>query len=120
LSSSLPATLSISSRDSGYGAGDFFREARAKYGSFRLAVLPIGDYDPRWFMAYNHMNPEEAVRAFADLGQPLMLPVHYRVFRLADTGYETPLQDLKAAMRNAAVPEGAIRPLMAGEHWWVD
>jgi L-ascorbate metabolism protein UlaG (beta-lactamase superfamily) len=106
--------------DSGYGGGDFFRAARAKYGSFRLAVLPIGDYDPRWFMAYNHMNPEEAVRAFADLGQPPMLPVHYRAFRLADTGYETPLNDLKAAMHAAAVPEGSIRPLMAGEHWWVD
>jgi L-ascorbate metabolism protein UlaG (beta-lactamase superfamily) len=106
--------------DSGYGGGDTFRAARAKFGSFRLAVLPIGDYDPRWFMAYNHMNPDEAVRAYNDLDQPQMLPTHYRTFQLADTGYEVPFRDLTAAMQAAAVPEGRIRPLMAGEHWWVE
>jgi L-ascorbate metabolism protein UlaG (beta-lactamase superfamily) len=106
--------------DSGYGGGDTFRAARAKFGPFRLAVLPIGDYDPRWFMAYNHMNPTEAVRAHKDLDQPQMLPTHYRTFQLADTGYEVPLRDLTAAMQAASVPEGRIRPLMAGEHWWVE
>ena len=106
--------------DSGYGGGDYFREAKAKYGSFRLVALPIGSYDPRWFMAYGHMNPEEAVRAFLELGQPQMLPTHYRTFQLADTGYEVPLRDLKAAIQTAAVSEKRIRPLMAGEYWWVD
>ncbi|WP_310600752.1 MBL fold metallo-hydrolase [Desulfobulbus sp.] len=106
--------------DSGYGGGDNFRTAAAKYGSFRLAVLPIGSYDPRWFMADNHMNPEEAVKAWNDLGRPPMLPTHYGMFQLADTGYEVPLRDLKAAMKVAAVPEGRIRPLDAGEHWWVE
>ena len=71
-------------------------------------------------MAYGHMNPAEAVRAFQDLGQPNMLPTHYRAFRLADTGYETPLRDLRIAMEAAGVADGRIRPLMAGEHWWVD
>jgi L-ascorbate metabolism protein UlaG (beta-lactamase superfamily) len=106
--------------DSGYGGGDTFREARAKYGSFRLAILPIGSYDPRWFMAYGHMNPEEAVRAWNELGRPFMLPTHYRTFQLADTAYGQPLIDLGVAMEAAKAPEGRIRPLMAGEHWWVD
>ena len=106
--------------DSGYGGGDNFRAAAAKYGPFRLAVLPIGSYEPRWFMADNHMNPEEAVEAWHDLGRPLMLPTHYAMFQLADTGYETPLRDLQAAIRAAAVPDGRIRPLRAGEHWWVE
>lgn len=106
--------------DSGYGGGDTFRATKKKFGSFRLAALPIGDYDPRWFMAYNHMNPEEAIRAWNDLGMPPMLPIHYRTFQLADTGYEVPLHDLKTAMQAAAVPEDRIRPLMAGEHWWVE
>ncbi len=105
--------------DSGYGEGDSFRAAAKKYHQFRLAVLPIGAYDPRWFMAYGHMNPEEAVRAWADLGGPCMLPTHYRTFQLADTGYEAPLRDLEAAMDKAAVPDNRIRPLQAGEHWWV-
>jgi len=106
--------------DTGYGGGDNFRAAAAKYGPFRLAILPIGSYDPRWFMADNHMNPEEAVRAWNDLGQPPMLPTHYGMFQLADTGYEVPLRDLETAMRAAAVPEGRIRPLRAGEHWQVE
>ncbi|MCL2458097.1 MAG: MBL fold metallo-hydrolase [Desulfobulbus sp.] len=106
--------------DSGYGGGDNFRATAAKYGPFRLAVLPIGSYEPRWFMADNHMNPEEAVKAWNDLGQPPMLPTHYGMFQLADTGYEAPLRDLRAAMQAAAVPEGRIRPLNPGGHWWVD
>lgn len=105
--------------DSGYGGGEYFREAKEKYTQFRLAILPIGSYDPRWFMAYSHMNPEEAVRTFQDLGRPYTLPTHYATFQLADTGYEAPLRDLKAAMQVAAVPEERIRPLRAGDHWWV-
>ena len=106
--------------DSAYGDGDNFRATAAKHGPFRLAVLPIGSYEPRWFMAGNHMNPAETVRAWHDLGRPPVLPTHYAMFQLADTGYETPLCDLRAAMQAAAVPEGRIRPLRAGEHWWVE
>lgn len=105
--------------DSGYGNGATFRQARETHGPFRLAVLPIGSYEPRWFMAYQHMNPEESVLAFKDLGQPFTLPTHYGVFQLADTGYDTPLRDLRAAMARHAAPEGRIRPLRPGEHWWI-
>lgn len=105
--------------DSGYGNGDYFQEAHKKFTAFRLAILPIGSYDPRWFMSYNHMNPEEAVRAFHDLGRPCTLPTHYATFQLADTRYEAPLRDLQTAMQTAAIPEDRIHPLQAGEHWWV-
>ena len=105
--------------DSGYGGGRNFRKAKEKYSQFRLAILPIGSYDPQWFMGYQHMNPEEGVLAFNDLGQPFTLPTHYGTFQLADTGYEAPLRDLSAAMDRLAVPSGRIRPLGAGAHWWV-
>jgi L-ascorbate metabolism protein UlaG (beta-lactamase superfamily) len=105
--------------DSGYGNGDYFRAAREKFGAFRLAILPIGDYDPRWFMAYGHMNPKESLLAFEDLGRPRFLPIHYRMFPLADTGYAQPLRDLRQAMEAHAVEEGKIVPLMAGESWFV-
>ncbi len=105
--------------DSGYGGGDYFREAKNKYTRLRLALLPIGAYEPRWFMAYGHMSPEETIRAWTDLGCPYLLPTHYRTFQLADTGYETPLRDLKAAMHGVALAEDRIRPLGAGQHWWV-
>lgn len=105
--------------DSGFGNGDYFRAAKTKHTSFRLALLPIGSYDPRWFMAYGHMNPEETLQAWDMLGRPYMLPTHYRTFALADTGYAMPLADLEKAMTTRAVPSQRIRPLMAGEHWWV-
>lgn len=106
--------------DSGYGGGDAFRAIAAKHGPLRFAALPIGSYDPRWFMTYGHMNPEEAVLAWTELGRPPMLPIHYGTFQLADTGYEAPLRDLRAAKEAAGVVEGSIRPLKAGEHWWFD
>jgi L-ascorbate metabolism protein UlaG (beta-lactamase superfamily) len=106
--------------DSGYGNGHNFRAAADKYGHFRLVVLPIGSYEPRWFMQYQHMNPEEAVRAWAELGRSAMLPTHYGMFQLADTGYEVPLRDLTKAMQTAEGARERIRPLKAGEHWWVD
>ena len=45
--------------DSGYGDGRHFRDARERHGPFRLAILPIGAYEPRWFMRDQHMNPAE-------------------------------------------------------------
>ena len=105
--------------DSGFGNGDYFRAAKAKHASFRLALLPIGSYDPRWFMAYGHMNPEEALQAWDMLGRPYMLPTHYRTFALADTGYATPLVDLEKAVNARSEASERIRPLMAGEHWWI-
>ncbi len=105
--------------DSGYGNGDYFRAARDKFQSFRLAIVPIGAYDPRWFMAYGHMNPEESVLAFEDLGRPHLLPIHYQMFPLADTGYEQPLKDLRQSMGVRLIEEGRIVPLVAGESWLV-
>ena len=54
----------------------------------------------------------------AHLGDPDWLVVDVR-HQLADTGYAVPRRDLDIAMRAAGVPEGRIRPLSAGEHWWL-
>lgn len=101
--------------DTGYGNGDYFRAAREKYRSFRLAILPIGAYEPRWFMAYGHMNPEECVRSFEDLGGPMVLPIHHRVFQLADTGYHQPLEMLEAALDGNKKAQARFLTLMVGE-----
>ena len=76
--------------DSGYGSGSHFRKARERHGPFKLAVLPIGAYEPRWFMRDQHMNPGESVQAFIDFRcrvrpSPSLwnLPAHGRTDRRA-------------------------------------
>ena len=103
--------------DTGYGNGDNFREAREKFTDFRLAILPIGDYDPRWFMAYGHMNPDECLQVFEELGRPRVLPIHYNTFPLADTGYGQPLARLQELITGNPEAEGKIVTLAAGESW---
>jgi L-ascorbate metabolism protein UlaG (beta-lactamase superfamily) len=100
--------------DSGYGEGDYFRAARKKFGRFRLAILPIGDGDPTWFMAYGHMTPAEAVKAYEDLGQPPVLPTHYNTFPLADTAYDQPLRELESAVAGHPTASERFVPLAIG------
>ena len=100
--------------DSGYGNGDYFRAAKEKFQQFRLAILPIGDSNPSWFMAYGHMSPAEMVQAFEDLGGPFIVPMHYHTFPLADTGYDQPLVELKTALDGKQVAEERCRPLAIG------
>jgi N-acyl-phosphatidylethanolamine-hydrolysing phospholipase D len=66
-----------------------------RYGPFDLLMLPVGAYEPRWFMRTVHMNPPEALRAYADLagsrvGSAPMLPIHWGTFRLTDEGMQEP------------------------------
>lgn len=105
--------------DTGFGGGDHFRDLYQKHGSLRLAILPIGAYEPRWFMAYSHMCPGEGVRAWELLGRPWMLATHIRTFPLADEGYAQPLEDLNLAMTDYQVPVERIQPLMPGTCWWI-
>lgn len=103
--------------DSGYGDGHYFRAMRERYGPFRLAILPIGAYEPRWFMRENHMNPEEAVQAFRDCGAEYALAHHYGTFQMADDGYAAAPKALDAALAAAGVPAERFRKLRPGEVW---
>jgi L-ascorbate metabolism protein UlaG (beta-lactamase superfamily) len=103
--------------DSGYGDGHHFRAARERYGPFRLAILPIGAYEPRWFMRDQHMNPEEAVQAFADSGAALALGHHYGTFQLTDEPIDAPLAALTAARDKAGISPDRFRTLKPGEVW---
>lgn len=103
--------------DTGYGDGHTFRNARKKFGSFSLAMLPIGAYEPRWFMSYAHMNPEEAVLACKDLGEPMSLAFHHQTFHLADEGYNDPSQVLSLALQKHQIPSHQFRVLQPGQVW---
>ena len=101
--------------DTGYGEGQAFRLIRERFGDIRLALLPIGAYKPRWFMSGAHMNPEEAVLAMKDLGAKQALALHHGVFKLTDEGIDTPLKDLRAALKKHEVADGVFLTPEVGE-----
>ena len=103
--------------DSGYGDGWHFRNARDRFGPFRLAILPIGAYEPRWFMSDQHMNPAEAVQAFADCGAELALAHHHGTFQLTDEAIDAPREALAAARLAAGLAPERFRTLAPGEAW---
>lgn len=106
--------------DTGYGDGAIFRAVRDTYGPPRLALLPVGAYEPRWFMEPQHMNPEEAVRAFLDTGAAQALGYHWGTFRLTNEGIEEPLRDLAAALEAQGVEPERFRAMRPGEVWQAD
>ena len=79
------------------GFGSHFAQIRERFGAPRLALLPIGAYEPRWFMSPVHMAPEEAVRAHEILGAQTSIAIHHGTFHLADEGIDTPKQELAEA-----------------------
>ena len=103
--------------DSGYGGGRHFRSARERHGPFRLAMLPIGAYEPRWFMRDQHMNPAESVQAFIDCGAELALGHHYGTFQLTDEAIDAPPAALADALGKAGIPPARFRTLRPGEVW---
>jgi L-ascorbate metabolism protein UlaG (beta-lactamase superfamily) len=103
--------------DSGYGDGHHFRANRDRHGPLRLAILPIGAYEPRWFMRESHMNPQEAVRAFRDCGAEFALAHHFGTFQLSDEAIEAPVSALAEACEQAGLPPDRFRALKSGEVW---
>ena len=99
--------------DSGLGDGATFRHVARQHPSIRLALLPIGAYEPRWFMESQHMNPEDAVEAFHLSGAASALGHHWGTFQLTTEPHDQPPADLAAALlaRNVAPDRfQAVRP----------
>ncbi len=101
--------------DSGYFHG--FAEYGKKFGPIDAAMIPIGAYEPRWFMRYAHMNPEEAYRAFRELRARWMLPMHWGTFDLTDEPVDAPPEGLRRAVGQSGGNMGQIRILSVGERW---
>jgi L-ascorbate metabolism protein UlaG (beta-lactamase superfamily) len=99
--------------DSGYGP--HFREIAARLGPVDLALLPIGAYEPRWFMKDIHMNPAEAVQAHLDLAAHQSLAMHFGTFQLTPEGIDEPVRELSKALRERGVPAECFRTMDAGE-----
>ncbi len=100
--------------DSGYDA-EIFREVRRRCGPPDLALVPIGAYEPRWFMEPMHMNPAEAVQLHLEVGARLSLAMHWGTFQLTDEGRDEPVAALAAARDAQGVSSEAFRTVAPGE-----
>ena len=103
-----------------YFAGDtayarVFGDIRRRLGPIDLALLPIGAYEPQWFMQSVHMNPSEAVRAHLDLGAAQSIGMHFGTFPMAMEGIDEPMRALEEARRAHDVASSAFRTLDFGE-----
>lgn len=90
--------------DTGYGK--FFKTIKEKLGAPDLALLPIGAYEPRWFMKPAHMNPAESVMAFQDLAAKKAIGIHFGTFKLTNEGIDQPMIDLTKAIKKNKIPPG--------------
>ena len=89
--------------DTGYGDGAIFTELRQRLGAPDIALIPIGAYEPRWFMAEQHVDPAEAVRIFQDVGADRALGIHWGTFRLTDEARDAPRLALASALLMAGI-----------------
>jgi L-ascorbate metabolism protein UlaG (beta-lactamase superfamily) len=103
--------------DTGFGDGKIFRAVRERFGSVRLALVPIGAYEPRWFMRSQHINPGEAVRVVGEVGAAQALGHHWGTFRLTNEGIERPIKALAEALVAGNVRPDRFRALRPGEVW---
>jgi L-ascorbate metabolism protein UlaG (beta-lactamase superfamily) len=99
--------------DTGFADGNSFRRVRERHPGLALALVPIGAYEPRWFMRNNHINPTEAVEVLELSGAARALGHHWGTFHLTDEAIEQPMLDLAVARDARGIaPERfpALRP----------
>jgi len=102
--------------DTGYSK-QMFTDIGNKY-DILLSLLPIGAFEPRWFMQGIHMNPEEAVLAHQDLRSKYSIASHFNTFPLAADDYNQALEEFKTARDKYRITEGTFIAPQVGEVYW--
>lgn len=108
-----PALRFYFAGDTGYTPD--FADIAARMGPMDLAALPIGAYEPRWFMQPMHVNPAEAVQAHLDLRARHSVAMHWGTFRLTEEPLDEPPRALAGALQAAGVPPERFWLLRVGE-----
>lgn len=98
--------------DTGYG--HWFSRIGERYPGIDLALLPIGAYEPRWWLRDVHCDPEEAVRAAVDVGARRMAPMHWGTFLLSAEPVLQPLTRVRSAWAAAGLARGDLWDLPVG------
>ncbi|TAT82602.1 MBL fold metallo-hydrolase [Rhizobium ruizarguesonis] len=101
--------------DTGFHHGINYKAAQQKHGGFRLAILPFGAYEPRWFMKGQHQNPQEAVIGMKLANATYVAGHHFATFQLTNEAVDAPARALQDAMSEHDIPPERFRPLRAGE-----
>jgi L-ascorbate metabolism protein UlaG (beta-lactamase superfamily) len=101
--------------DTAYGDGRIFADVREKFGAPDAALIPIGAYEPRWFMQAQHINPEEAVRIMQDTGARQAFGHHWGTFQLTHEPAEQPVIELAAALEAQGIDPARFQPLRPGQ-----
>jgi N-acyl-phosphatidylethanolamine-hydrolysing phospholipase D len=91
------------------------RQTEALGGGFDLALVPVGAYEPRWFMSQQHVNPMESVRIHQDVGAKRSIGVHWGTFALTDEPLDQPPRELAIARQALGVKEADFGLLAIGE-----
>ena len=105
-----------------YHAGDTafftgFAEIGRRFPRIDAALLPIGAYDPAWFMEKQHLNPEQAIQAWIDLGARQFVPMHWGTFKLTDEPLGEPPERLDAEWTRRGLDDARKRLMAVGETW---
>jgi L-ascorbate metabolism protein UlaG (beta-lactamase superfamily) len=95
--------------------GEHFRGVYERFGAPKVSLLPIGAYEPRWFMYRMHMNPDEAVRAHMELHSEHSIAIHFGLLDIAGESYESPAGDLAVARKARGVTNEAFSAPHLGE-----
>lgn len=103
-----------------YHAGDTayfegFAEIGRRFPKLDAALLPIGAYEPAWFMEKQHMNPEQAAQAYLDLGAQAFFAMHWGAFKMTYEPLGEPPLRLAAEWKKRGLPEAAMHVLAVGE-----
>lgn len=101
--------------DTAYGQGRHFQKARERFGAFDLCILPIGAYEPRFFMKKVHMNPEEALKSHHDLGCIQSIATHFGSFQLTFEGINEPVEQLKKLIATGHLRDGRFDVMEVGQ-----
>lgn len=96
------------------GWGSHVGEIREAFSPPDVALVPIGAYEPRWFMEEVHVTPSDALELARHIRARHLIPVHYGTFDLADEPLDAPLRSLRDAYRPGDPP---LYSLAVGETW---
>lgn len=92
-----------------------FKEIADRFGPFQIALIPIGAYDPRYFMQNQHLDPAQAVMVHKDLKALRSIPIHWGTFQLTHEPFLEPTKLLAEAMEKEGLSQNQFKPLKIGE-----